>query len=788
MTADNTLEQLEFSKLLSAIALHTKSDASRRFVTAIQPLKNRNEIEERFSLVGELMRLSENNDRPVLSEFPDVKNHIEAVRPEGAVLDPAELAGFMPVLDNCFSVLEQFGERDDIPSLKHLTHYLTGHPEIYDRLARSLDDEGNILDSASILLADLRRQVRGLENRIRRKLEEMTRDESVAKFLQDDFITKRAGRWVIPVRMDSKGQVDGVVHDVSKSGETAFVEPLAIISLVNKLENLVAEQKAEEIRIVREICSMIRVSADSIIEEFRIIVYLDALLAIAQYAEDLDMGIPGLNDNGYIDIRDGRHPLLASSLGRPGKESPIVPLNAALGEDTTVMVITGPNAGGKTVAIKTIGMLAQMAMCGIPVSADPASNIPVVTKILIDMGDEQSIEQNLSTFSAHVANISHILGNAGPASLVLIDELGTGTDPEEGSAIACAVLSDIMSKKALVFATTHLMGIKGFVQRTEGMVNASMEFDQDTFSPLYRLRVGEPGQSHAIEIARKFGLPEHVLELSKELLGSANVAFDALIADLNNKRSAYEEELHKIRKKQDELQVMEETLKEKLRDTEKRRKDIFAAAYAEAGEIVSGIKREMYDALDEMREKDRAGLKRAIKEAGGKQDEITEKMREYRTDDSESKQPEEIKVGDMVYVTSLGYDAAVVETGHKQDRIKVRAGHVEVEVPTTDIRQRKGVSLEITPRDDSFERSEGPVSSRLNLVGARADEALSRIEPFLNHALLGGLREVVIVHGLGEGILLKVVREYLEDHPLVKSFRPGELSEGGNGVTIVRLQ
>ena len=429
MTADNSLELLEFHKLLHSVSQHTKSDASREFVLSILPLENRSEIEERFSLVNEIMRRSENNDRIVLSGFPDITRHIEAVRPEGAVLDPVELAGFIPVFGNCLNVLEQFQKRDDIPSLIQLTQHITGHPEIFNKLKRSLDEEGNILDSASILLSDLRKQIRGLENRIRKKLEEMTRDEMISKFLQDDFIRKRAGRWVIPVRMDSKGQVDGVVHDVSKSGETAFVEPLGIISHVNKLENLVAEQKAEEIRILREICSLIRVAADGIIKEFRTIVYLDALLAIARYAERLNMGIPGLNDDGVIDIRDGRHPLLAFSLSRSGREDTLVPLNAVLGADKRVMVITGPNAGGKTVAIKTIGILVLMAMCGIPVSADPASNIPVIKNILVDMGDEQSIEHNLSTFSAHVANISHILSNAGPRSMVLIDELRTCTDP-----------------------------------------------------------------------------------------------------------------------------------------------------------------------------------------------------------------------------------------------------------------------------------------------------------------------------------------------------------------------
>ncbi len=787
MIPGNSLEALEFHKLLGIISGFANSVASREAVLNLVPLAARPEIEERFSIIGDIMRLSQEKDSLRLSEFPDISSLMERVRPEDAVLDASELAGFMPILRIGASIRERMSDRQDLESLARLVQYLTGHPDILEKLERSIDDEGNILDSASFLLSDLRKQIRGLENRIRKRLEKIVRDDAVDVFLQDDFITKRAGRWVIPVRMDSKGMVEGVVHDVSKSGETAFVEPLSIISLVNKLENLVAEQKAEEIRMLKELCSRIRSVADDIFSEFQTIVYLDVLCSLSGFAEERNMEVPLLNDSGDLDIKNGRHPLLTFSLSTTGPGDGIVPLNVVLGQEDTVMVITGPNAGGKTVAIKTIGLLVLMAMTGIPVPADSSSSIPILQGVLVDMGDEQSIEHNLSTFSAHISNISTIIKNAGARTVILIDELGTGTDPEEGTAIACAVLNEIKEKNALVFATTHLMGIKGFVQRTGGMVNASMEFDQNNLIPLYKLRAGEPGQSHAIEIARQFGLPEKVIAHARELLGSGNVTFDNLIADLNKKRTRYEKELDDIEKRKHELGGLKKQWEDRVAEIENEKKKVLADASEDAADIMAQTKREMHAMLEEMKKKSRPEGKTVIKELEKRQKEMSEKIQELRPAEADTPDIDDIKAGDTVFVATLGYDVTIAEVDRKRSRLRVRAGSLEIEVPLSEVSPGKGIVLE-TGSDEMSDEPEGVVLSKINLVGLRADDALSRLEPFLNHAVLGGLRELVIIHGIGEGILLKVIRNYLKDHPLVKEFRNGEQSEGGGGVTIVTLK
>ncbi|HDO22599.1 MAG TPA: endonuclease MutS2 [Nitrospirae bacterium] len=788
MTGDNSFELLDFHRLLQNIAGYSRSEASHKSILTIEPSGSREDIEKRFELVKEITRLAEDGDPLRLSEFSDITGLLETVMPEGAVLDASELAEFVPVLRIGLSVLDQVNARDDLPSLRRLTGHLSGHPELIGKLELSIDEEGNILDGASFLLSDLRRQIRGVENRIRKKLEEMVRNEKTVVFMQDDFITKRAGRWVIPVRMDSKGMVDGVVHDVSKSGETAFIEPLAIIALANKLENLVAGRKAEEIRILKALCDDIRNIADDISSEFRALVYLDTIDSISRFAADLEMKIPLLNDTGRVEIKAGRHPLLTIALGKAGDNGGVVPLDVSLGGEKRVMVITGPNAGGKTVAIKTVGLIILMAMSGIPIPADSSSSIPVIRKILVDMGDEQSLEENLSTFSAHISNISRILQKAEADTLVLIDELGTGTDPEEGAAIACAVLNGVKKRGALVFATTHLMGIKGYVQNTCGMINASMDFDNDTLSPLYRLRIGLPGRSHAIEIARKFGLRDDVINNAKELIGTGNIEFDNLLSDFVRKRAEYEERLGKLEQLQRELQEIEIQLNERVAETDEKHREIMEKTYEDAVGIISDTKRKMYAYIEDLKIKNREETKKSLKEVTTIQMEMSREVERYRKEDGEKLEADSINIGDTVFIESLSYDASVVGKDERRNRIKVRAGDMEVEVPASDVRPQRGISLDAGSGEKPAGNMAETVSSRINLVGSRADEAVARLDRFLNHAVLGGLNDVLVIHGIGQGILMKVIREYLTENPLVKRWRSGESSEGGTGVTAVTLE
>jgi DNA mismatch repair protein MutS2 len=724
-----------------------------------------------------------------LSTYPDISGLFAKARPEGAVLEAVELAGVTPVLDIIADISEQLGGRDDIPSLRQLAEGLTGFPELLKILKKSVDSQGNILDTASSALAAIRKEIQRLEARIRKKLEDMTRSEEVAIFLQDDFVTTRSGRWVIPVRMDSKGQVAGVVHDVSKSGETAFVEPIAIIGLSNELENLSAEEKAEEIRILRSISSRIREHLEDIENQFETLVYVDALNSVACFAALLNMEIPAINDTGFINLVNGRHPLLALAFQKHGASRQVVPLTVQLGGDNTVMIITGSNAGGKTISIKTIGLLTLMALTGMPVPADSSSSFPLVNDILIDIGDEQSIENDLSTFSAHIGHISDILKKADSETIVLLDELGTGTDPAEGAALSCAVLKELKERGVLLFATTHLTDIKGFVHRTAGMLNGSMEFDQNTLTPLYRLRVGEPGQSHAIEIARRYGLPESVVDSAKALLGGVKVEFDNLIRDLTEKRLYYENAISDIEKQKAELEEKRRLLDELTAITQREHDAMMAKAYRDASELVGSIKRELYDLLEAAKKAEKEKIRESLKIVGTKKKEIDEAIAAQAPVDVEVLSIETIQRGDLVYVTSIDADVQVVDVDRRHERIRVKYESVEVEVPFSGVRKRKGkTSVSRKPGIKRVHSTFESVSSRINIIGLRVNDALSRLEPFLNHAALAGLQEVIIIHGIGAGILMKAVSEHLQGHPLVSGFRSGEQHEGGRGVTIITLK
>jgi DNA mismatch repair protein MutS2 len=496
---------------------------------------------------------------------------------------------------------------------------------------------------------------------------------------------------------------------------------------------------------------------------------------------------PEINDTGDINLVAAKHPLLQLSLQRTGSGRQVVPLDVSLGGDNTVMVITGANAGGKTIAIKTIGLLLLMALSGMPIPADSSSSLPFVRSLLVDIGDEQSIENNLSTFSAHISNISEILERRDSKTVILIDELGTGTDPDEGAALACAILKEMRESGDLVFATTHLADIKGFVHRTEGMMNASMEFDLKTLTPLYRLISGEPGQSHAIEIARRYGLPDKVISVAKGMLGSMKVEFDHMISDLNAKRSEYENALDDLRKQQSEMNEKNGLFDKLLSDTKEKQREILAGAYREASDLVSDTKRQMNALLEEIRKKEKSERQKIIREVEVAREHIAEKLREYNIDDK-ALTLDDIKKGDVVYIKSLGYDASVIEINPKHNRLKVSAKSMEIEVPVSDARLRRGKSVPGSKSTTPTGKTDEAVSPRINLIGLRVDEALSRLEQFLNHASMAELREVTVIHGIGKGLLSRAVHGHLTDHPLVKNFRQGNQEEGGVAVTVVTMK
>jgi DNA mismatch repair protein MutS2 len=782
-----TSHLLEFGKILDRIAAFTHCPTTAAMVSHLAPLGSRNAMEQRFGQVEEIRQLDRSGIKLPLGTFTDIAPVIELARPAGAVLEPLDLARLLPVLRIAKAVKTQLDYRGDVPLLKELGMDVNGFPDIREALDHAIAPDGGLLDTASTLLFELRRSTRQLTVRVRKRLEEIVREREVAIFLQDDFITQRNGRWVIPVRMDSKGMVPGVVHDVSNSGETAFMEPIEVIGMVNELENLHAEEKAEQIRILREFTSWVRKDADGILADFNTIVVFDLLNAIAGLADLLDASPPRLTDSLQLHIRQGRHPLLLlMQRERGGNE--VVPLNLQLGmeNDGQVLLITGPNTGGKTIAIKSAGLLMLMAQAGIPVPADRESVFPASATLLADIGDEQSIEESLSTFSAHISKISSILNRADDRTVVLLDELGTGTDPSQGAALACGILADLMAKGCLVLATTHLIDIVAFVQRTEGMVNGAMEFDRTTLTPGYRLTIGEPGQSHALDIARQCGLPERILATAQQLVGRMESDFHTLLAELKELRHQHERMLEDLARRDRLIAAREAEIASGLREMETARKEIRAKGLRESKELVQAARKEINRILeDAKKEKSRTSAKElAVVEEG-----LEKSLRELTGE--RLLEPAGITPGSRVYVRVLGRDATVVSTDQKHERMRVKAGAVEIDIPFSGVEQpRENRRAENKPaRSHAVSTDSAHLEERreINLIGSRVDAALDLLDKFLDQAALNGWPEVRVVHGKGTGTLMRAVREHLARHPQVTGFRPGEPFEGGDGATVVAM-
>lgn len=792
MISRETLQRLEFDRLLAEVARHAHSDVSRGQILSIAPLTDRAEIDRQSGMVAEIRALNRLGISLSLSAFDDVRPQLELLRPAGAFLGPFELLSFLPVLRIFAAIARQCAPRSDIPLLKSLTPQLRSFPEILEPLEASIDSDGSILDSASVFLRETRRAKRALAGRIRRKIEEIIRSSGIEMFLQDDFITQRSGRWVIPVRMDSKGMVKGVVHDVSSSGETAFMEPLEIIPFVNELENLSADEKAEEIRILRQISGWIREDSAEIAACFGTLLTLDRLNSVACFGDEFALEPAAFNRQGELRLVSARHPLLLM-LQQRGALQRVEPLDLVLGTGdgqqggASVMVITGPNAGGKTIALKTAGMLCLMALSALPVPAAPRSTFPLLDALLVDIGDEQSIEQSHSTFSAHAARIADILAQAGGNSLVLLDELGAGTEPLQGGAIACGVLHELHRQGAMVIATTHLTEIIGFVHRSPGMANAGMEFDERNFMPLYRLVVGEPGQSHAIEIARRFGMPDGVIGFARRMLGDAGSEFASLLGELRQRRVELEEQRHGLALRDQQLQQRSLELEARAVEVAQLRREAAEKAWGDARDLIAQSRRRMNELLAGLKRENRSEVLEQLHQA---EQILVEKIKPAGRDEGYVAVTA-ARPGDAVRVRTLGCSGEVLSVDERSGKVRVRAGRMEIEVPLADLLKpagtagggrKAGRSVSVRSVVEESDQQE------LKLIGLRVDEALALLEPFVNHAVASGRREVRVIHGVGSGRLRDAVREELGRNPLVEEFRPGTQYEGRDGATVVTLR
>ena len=795
------LHILEFDKIRARLAAHAAFAASEELARRLEPATAPDEITRRQGETTEA--------RAMLDHQGDLGQHSEMsiggardVRPLtknarlGALLSPGDLLEIRQTLLAARTLRRALGKLNALyPRLAARAATLEQVPAVVDAVARAINDRSEVADTASSELARLRHDLNTQRARLMDRLQRFVSSSSNAKIIQEPIITQRDGRYVIPIRAEAKGRLAGIVHDTSASGATLFIEPLAVVEMGNRARELEREEAREVERILRELTALVAAHADAIDLTVDVLAALDLAFAKAQYSAEINGVEPRLEVGkthppasnlqppiSNLQLFDARHPLLDPAT--------VVPISAQLGGDFSILVITGPNTGGKTVTLKTVGLLALMAQSGLHIPAREGSRLPIFSGVYADIGDEQSIEQSLSTFSSHLKNITEILRDADEHSLVLLDELGAGTDPVEGSALARAILSHLLERQIPALVATHYAELKAFAHSTPGVQNASMEFDVETLSPTFHLTIGLPGQSNAFAIASRLGLDSKIIDAARGALARTDVELETMLVQIKQtQQDAASARAHaELAQREQEQRAAE--ARRKVAEIDAARAEILERAHAEAQTEIALAREE----LNRLRQEWRAvSLTRDfVANEQAKLDELEESLPAVEPPSPTLPPPaagEEspLGVGDRVFVPRLGQAGQVIALD--AGGADVQVGNFRVRLKSEELGEK--VTEPASPHEQATSRVTLPAAEspgvEVSLRGMRADEALDKLDKYLDRAYLAGLPYVRIVHGKGTGTLRKLARELLSEHPLVAEIRAAEPHEGGEGVTVVKL-
>jgi DNA mismatch repair protein MutS2 len=793
---DRDLELLEFHKIREILARFTSFSASRELALNLTPLSDEEEVRLRLRQSAEARRLLALSPDIHIGDVIDIREVVKMAA-RGKVLDSQSLLKIRKTLDSAHRLKKQLMNlSSELPLLGGLARDIAALEQIVKHVDGCLSPTGELLDSASPKLASVRHRMREVRHELLTHLEAIIKSPRARKIIQEPIVTEREGRYVIPVKVECRRQIKGIVHDVSNTEATVFIEPWTTTDVQNELRELVAEEKDETERIMRTLSTEIGAFESEISRNIELIAEIDLALAKARYAREAKATEPiivvamrsaeavGRELVGILRLVEARHPLL-------GKKA--VPLSVEIGPNFSVLVITGPNTGGKTVALKTIGLLSLMALAGLPIPAQAESRIPVYDGIYADIGDEQSIEQTLSTFSWHVGNIVRIINNATAKSLVLLDELGTNTDPGEGSALGRAILLHFLSQGIMTVATTHYTELKALAHATDRMENAALEVDPVTMTPNYHLTVGIPGGSNALATASRLGLSTEIVTSARQMLSESTQEIEALLTHLVTEQKNVESLRYSLEKKLNEVEQNDADLKNRLRQLEEERRRIINQTRDKIIREAAELQMKIREAAAELRkEKSRERIeqaKKALAEAQEQLDAGVWRVRPVVEIGETETEVSPITTGDTVWLSDAGVPATVLSVSEERELVEVQAGKVkmtlrldsvEKRIPSTGAVKTGGALIK-------KEMRKSKVSLELDLRGKRADEVEPLLESYLNEVSLYGLSRVRIIHGIGTGTVRQIVRETLASHPLVTSFQPGEKGEGGDGVTIVNL-
>lgn len=788
---DKNFKTLELDLILEKLANECSCDDAKELALALKPSTDMSEAELLLTQTEDAFSLLARFGGPSFSGLKNVNNPLHRANAGGS-LNPKELLDIAYCLRSMRTLDEWHNHCSGVrTSLDFFFEGITVNKYLENKIFTCIINEEEISDKASETLNDIRRKIRSKENSIREKLDSMIHSSHYQQYLQEAIVTQRNGRFVVPVKAENRGNVPGLVHDTSSTGATVFVEPASVVDANNDIKVLQGKERDEIMRILFELSAEAGEFAQSIKHSFDSAVMLNLIFAKAHLAYKMKATKPLLNNEGIIHIKKARHPLIDAKK--------VVPTDIRLGDEYDTLVITGPNTGGKTVSLKTLGLLTAMSMCGLLIPASDRSRISVFDKILVDIGDEQSIAQSLSTFSSHMVNIIDIMSKADSKSLVLIDELGAGTDPVEGAALAVSVIEHIRSKGAVIAATTHYAELKAYALDTLGVSNGCCEFDVETLRPTYRLLIGVPGRSNAFAISEHLGMDKTVVEHAKSIVNSDNRDFESVLEKLESSRQALEDErkvAEEMTARAKKIEEKAQSEKDKIETLKKRELD---KAKREAEKLIEAAKRKSSEFLLELeklkKEQNESNAteiarktRRAVKSQMGEMDDLINPAELADNWDYDYKLPREPKVGDRIVIKGIG-EGEVVEVG---DKLLVKSGLLKTRVKLSDImlldkpKEKPKTTRHNVYRTSS--RADADVKTEIDMRGETVDEALGELSLFIDKCVLNNIEEIRIIHGKGTGALRAAVTDYLRTHPNISEYRLGKYGEGENGVTIAKVK
>ncbi|OUO72870.1 MULTISPECIES: endonuclease MutS2 [unclassified Anaeromassilibacillus] len=779
---------LELDKILHLLAEETSCDAAAELAQNLRPSTSLSQVKRLLTETDEAHTMMARFGAPSFGGLKDVSNSLRRAE-AGGTLNMTELLRIATVLRTLRGIVDWRSKSEGVKSiLDDRFDAIMPNKYLEDRINHAILSEEEMADNASPQLATIRRKIRSASSRAREQLEKMVRSPVTQKYLQDPIITMRDGRFVVPVKAECRGDVPGLVHDTSSSGATVFVEPMAVVEANNEVRVLLSQEQAEMERILAELSAEAGNFASGIISGYKEAVELNLIFAKANLGYKMKATLPLVNDEGKIELKRARHPLI-------DKEK-VVPTDIELGLHFDTLVITGPNTGGKTVSLKTVGLLTLMAMCGLLLPVADNSQISIFNHVLADIGDEQSIEQSLSTFSAHMTNIIKIFEQADASSLILLDELGAGTDPIEGAALAMSILEALRRKGTRIAATTHYAELKAYALQTEGVENACCEFDVTTLRPTYRLLIGVPGRSNAFAISLRLGMDPEIVEHARELVSSENTRFEDVVQSLETSRQRLEEERKEAQRQRLEAEEASRAAKERKDAIDAQADREMEEARRRASELIARTRGQIDAMLNEMEElkkqknkaltaEQKAKLKSGLRALENEADPVRKK------DEEAYVLPRPLKKGDPVLIYDIDKKGTVLQPPDKDGKTAlVQAGIIQTRVPVSNLRllNEKPVKKPQGSVTRSVNRANVRAAMELDVRGQTSDEALMNVDQFIDSAVLAGINMLTIIHGKGTGALRAAVQQHLKRHPNVKSFRLGTFGEGEAGVTIVELK